>query len=94
MNRYPILAYLSLVSPIIPISAGIFRSRLIKREMKVLVLYLFLGSVFDNISMWFIQDARMDMGLWHIYIIIEYIFVMFIVFSWQESHKMKKLFQT
>ena len=62
--------------------------------MKVLVLYLFLGSVFDNISMWFIQDARMDMGLWHIYIIIEYIFVMFIVFSWQESHKMKKLFQT
>jgi hypothetical protein len=94
MIRYPVLMYVSLFSPVLPIFTGIFRLKLISREIKILVLYLFFGSAFDNLSMWFIQDARVDLELWHIYIIIEYIFVMVIVFSWQESHRMKKLFQT
>jgi hypothetical protein len=93
MNHYPIIAYISLGSPVVPILAGIFRLRSISLEIKMLVLYLIIGSIADNLSMWFIRDARLDLGLWHIYIIIEYIFVMVIFISLQEVHRVKRWFQ-
>jgi hypothetical protein len=93
MNRYPILAYISIVSPVIPIFIGLFRSRSISLEVKILVLYLTFGFIADNLSMWLIRDAGLDLALWHIYIIIEYIFVMTIFIFWQEVQWTKRLFQ-
>ena len=85
--------YISLFSPAIPIFAGSYRIKIINHEIKMLVLYLTIGLAVDILSTWFIRDARLDLGLWHTYIIIEYIFVMFIFISMQEVHKVKRLFQ-
>ena len=66
----------------------------INREMKILVLFLIIALGIDVISAMFIRDYSVMLGLMHIYIFIEFLFVMYIISFWQESHKMKKLFQT
>jgi hypothetical protein len=93
MIQYPILMYISLFSPVVPIFAGIYRIKTINYEIKLLVSYLTIGLTVDILSTWFIRDARLDLGFWHIYIIIEYIFVMCIFISLQDVHKVKRLFQ-
>jgi len=37
----------------------------------------------------FIRDYSVMLSLMHIYILIEFLFVMYIISSWQESEKMK-----
>ena len=93
MVQYPILMYISLFSPVVPIFAGSVRVKLISQEMKILILYLMIGLAVDILSTWFIRDAWLDLGLWHAYIIIEYIFVMFIFIFLQEVHRVKRMFQ-
>ena len=93
MVRYPTLAYVSLFSSVLPLCIGVYRWRLLSRELKILVLYLTIGLTIDIVSMWFIADYWINLGLVHFYFLVEYIFVMSIIFSWQESLRMKRLFQ-
>jgi hypothetical protein len=65
----------------------------INREMKILVLFLIIALGIDIISAMFISDYSIMLGLMHIYILIEFLFVMYIISSWQESQKMKRLFR-
>jgi len=67
---------------------------IINREMKILVLFLIIALGIDIISAMFIKDYSIMLDLMHIYIFIEFLFVMCIISFWQESHKMKRLFQT
>jgi len=94
MNQYPIFAYISLFSPIIPIFIGISRMSVINREMKILILFLIIALGIDVISAMFIKDYSVMLDLMHFYIFIEFLFVMYITSFWQESHKMKRMFQT
>ncbi len=93
MNHYPIFAYVSLFSPVLPILVGIYWLRVINREMKILVLFLIIALGIDIISAMFIRDYSVMLSLMHIYILIEFLFVMYIISSWQESEKMKMLFR-
>jgi hypothetical protein len=94
MFHYPILAFVSLFSTAIPILAGIYRLGSIDRTMKILILYLIFALSIDIVTMWLIKSNRVHLGLYHIYILVEYMFIVSIIFSWQESPRMKRLFQT
>jgi hypothetical protein len=94
MVRYPILAYVALFSSVLPLFIGAYRLRLVSRGLKILVLYLTIGLTIDIITMWFITNYQIHLGFMHFYYLVEYIFIMSIIFSWQESSKIKSLFQT
>jgi hypothetical protein len=94
MFQYPILAFVSLFSTAIPILAGIYRLGSIDRAMRILIVYLIFALSFDIVTIWLIKGYSVNLGLYHIYFLVEYMFIMSIIFFWQESHKMKRLFQT
>ena len=63
------------------------------RGMKILMYYLFFAIVSDIFLMWFIKGHQLQIGFIHFYYIIENIFIMSILYVWQESFHSKKLFQ-
>jgi hypothetical protein len=93
MNHYPMLLYVSLISPVLPIFAATYRLGVINRGMKILVLFLIIALTVDIISIIFVTNNKITLGLMHIYVFIEFLFVMYIISFWQESQRMKKLFQ-
>ena len=93
MNQYPLLTYISIFSSIVPIGAGILKIMRMDRGMKILMYYLIFAIVSDIFLMWFIKGRQLQIGLIHVYYIIEYIFIMSILCIWQESIRTKRLFQ-
>jgi hypothetical protein len=93
MYRYPLIAYLSLFSPIIPICASILKMRTLQRDMIILSFYMVFALTSDVFLMWFAKGYKFQIGLYHFYYLIEYIFIMSILVIWQESHMMKRIFQ-
>lgn len=94
MNNYPILAYISLYSPTLPILVGIYRLGSLDRSKIILFSYLLVTFSADIFLMWFVRGHQLDLGLTHAYFLVEYLFIMSIIVVWQESHQMKKFFQT
>jgi hypothetical protein len=92
MIHYPVLIYFSIFSLIIPISAGIYRFRIINREERILLSFLTINFILAVISMWFIKNYWIDLGIWHIFILFEFLFLTSIICLWQETKNMKKLF--
>jgi len=94
MNRYPLLTYISIFSVILPIGVGISRIKILQRGMYILFFYLIFALAADIYLLWFVSGYQFALGLYHVYYLIEYIFIMSIIIVWQESLKMKRLFQT
>jgi hypothetical protein len=93
MVHYPTLVFVALFSTVIPILAGIYRLGSIDRAMKILIVYLIIAFSIDIVTMWLIKGYWVNLGLMHIYFIIEFLFVMYVISSWQDSPKIKRLFQ-
>jgi len=93
MNQYPLFAYLSLFSPILPIGAGLLRIIRISRGMKILFYYLVVAFAADIFLMWFVRGHQLHLGLVHAYYLVEYLFIISVIIVWQESHRIKRLFQ-
>ena len=93
MNQYPIFVYITLFSPVVPISIGITRITILNSGMKILLFYLIFAFVADIYLLWFVRGYHFTLGLYHVYYLIEYIFIISIINIWQESHGIKRLFQ-
>ena len=93
MRHYPILAYITTFSPLIPILFGILKPQPLSRQMKILVLFLITGFLTDILSWWMILDGRLVSWPAHIYTLIEFVLVISIIYLWQESKKVRRLFQ-
>ena len=94
MNHYPLIAYISLFSPILPIGIGISKIMSLYRGMKILFFYLIVAFMADIFLMWSVRGYQFNLGLFHAYYLVEYIFIMSIISVWQESHRMKRIFPT
>ena len=92
MNRYPLIAFVSIFSVSLPIFVGIFKITTVNRGMKILFFYLLFAFTADIYLMWFAKGSQLQIGLIHIYYLIEYLFIMNIILVWQESRRMKRLF--
>jgi hypothetical protein len=90
MTQYSILLNISIISLLIPIIAGAYRLKVLHWELKILVFYLFLGFVIAIIN-WY-NDDKWTRIVINIYTIFEYIIIMLIIGSWQNSRKNKRLF--
>jgi hypothetical protein len=92
MVIYEILINASILSLVLPISAGIYKLKVLGRDIRLLLVYLIIAFVIAAGIIWFIKNYSAKMTLSHINVLIEYIFIMFIIISWQESQRMHKLF--
>ncbi len=93
MMHYPVLAYVSIISTIVPLLIGIYNWKSANRELRILVFYLSFVLIVDIIIMWIIKNYSINLGLTHFYFLIECIFIMSIIIFWQESPETKKFFQ-
>ena len=93
MKQYPIFAYISLFSAVLPIGVGIARINILHRGMNSLLFYLILALSADIYFVWFARGYQFILGLHHVYYFIEYILIMYIITIWQESRKLKRLFK-
>jgi hypothetical protein len=85
--------YISIFSAVLPIGVGISRIKFLHRGMKVLLFYLIFALSADIYLIWFSSGYQFTLGLFHVYFLIEYIFIMSIIIVWQESHRTKIFFQ-
>ena len=93
MNPYPLLAYIELFSPVLPIGVGISKIKVLHCGMYILLFYMIFTFAADIYLIWFVRGYQFALGLHHAYYLIEYIFIISIVTVWQESRRIKKLFQ-
>jgi hypothetical protein len=91
MHQYPLLAFISIFSVVLPIGVGILKITTLDREMKILFLYLVFGLTADIYLMWFAKGRQLHLGLIHVYYLVEYLFIMAIIYNWQESLWMKRV---
>ncbi len=94
MIKYPLLVFIALFSSVLPLSVGISRIKILHRGMNILLYYLIFAFSADIYLLWFSRGYQFTLGLHHIYYLIEFIFIMSIITAWQESHRMKRIFQT
>jgi hypothetical protein len=92
MNQYPLFAYIVLFSPILPICIGISKKTNIRHAMNLLFYYILFSFAADIYFGWFVS-VPLHLGLVHAYYLVEYIFIISIVLVWQESPRVKQLFQ-
>jgi hypothetical protein len=93
MFQYPLLTYISLFSVVLPIGVGITRIRTLQQGMKILFYYLIFAFTADIYLLWFARGYQFTLGLYHVYYLVEFVFIMSIISIWQESHRMKRIFQ-
>ena len=86
--RYPVLSYISVYSPILPILICLAQWKKLNRELKILFFLLSLGFITDFLSLLHILNARYLPYLAHFYVVSEFILVMMIITLWQTSKKM------
>jgi hypothetical protein len=94
MNQYPFLAYISLFSSVLPIGVGISKIKILNQGVKILFYYLLVAFVADIYFTWFARGYQVTLGLMHVYYLVENIFIISIISLWQESHRMKRFFQS
>jgi len=93
MNQYPLLVYIALFSSVLPIGVGISKIKVLHRGTYILLFYLIFAFSADIYFLYFSRGYQFTLGLHHAYYLLEYIFIMSIVTVWQESHRIKKIFQ-
>ena len=93
MNQYPLLIYIAIFSSIIPIGAGISKILRMDRGMRILMYYLIFAFTADIFLMWFVRGRQLQIGLTHVYYIVEYVFIMMILYKWQESNNTRRFFK-
>ncbi len=94
MNLYPLLAYITLFSSFLPMGVGISKIKILHRGMNILLGYLIFTFSADIYFLWFARGYQFTLGLYHVYYLVEFIFIISIITVWQESHKVKRVFQT
>jgi hypothetical protein len=91
MRDYSILAYVSLLSPILPIALSLWRFRQLESEFKALVFLLIVGLSIDSALKWFYINSLITAFMMNIYVVVEYGLVMFIIMRWQSREVIKKI---
>ena len=87
----PPLAYAAGISVVFPVAAGAAKFRSLDKSLKSL---LTLQIIYSSICLIQLFQALNDINnLWtsHVYIIIEYSFLLWIISSWQRSPKVKNI---
>jgi hypothetical protein len=93
MHRYPLLMYISVFSSVLPIGIGLLRKKFLDLGMNILFIYLIFAFTADIFLTWFVRGYQLTLGLFHLYFLVEYIFIISIISFWQESYQTKKRIQ-
>jgi hypothetical protein len=78
---------------VLPIGGGISKLTTVDRGMKILFFYLVCAFTADIYLMYFSKERQIQLGLIHVYYLAEYLFIMTIIYIWQESLWMKRVIQ-
>jgi len=61
--------------------------------MNIVLYYLIFAFAADMYLTWFVKGYQFTLGLYHVYYLVEYVFIISIISVWQESQRMKRFFQ-
>lgn len=89
---YTGLLYIAILSSIFPIMAGIRGWKIIGKDLKTLFFLLLIGFLIDFVTVWKRYDVYLH-EISYTYLLLELLFVMYIVMLWQESSLVKRLLQ-
>ncbi len=92
LKEYPLLMYMAFLSPLVPISTGVFRFTMMHREMKILLSLLSIGFVADFLALFVYAGTHSAPWITHFYILVQLGISMVIISAWQESQKAKRIF--
>jgi hypothetical protein len=94
MHRYPLLMYISVFSAVLPIGVGILRKNFSQRGMNILFIYLISAITADIFLTWFVRGYQLALGLFHVYFLLEFVFIISIISVWQETQSTKRIVHT
>jgi hypothetical protein len=92
MLSYTILLYISIFSLIVPIGTGFYRIKQISADIKILLFWLVIAFITAVGYMWLIKDKNVHQVIEYVSILIEYVCMMVVIYSWQESGHIKRFF--
>ena len=85
--------YYSLLSGFLPVITSIVKFKSLQKELKVLFFYITIAFIANVLSTWLIRYTKVNLLMYHLVILIEYICVMYIIASWQVSLNVKRIFK-
>jgi hypothetical protein len=91
---YLTLGYIAVMSYALPIPVGLAKFKLLSREQRIVFILLAIGLITDLLSIWQYFGPRSTPWLGHLYILVEFVLVMSVIFSWQDEKRSKRVFQT
>jgi hypothetical protein len=93
MRNYPVLAYLSLFSPLIPIIVSLSRFRMLGTELRLLLSLLIIGLFIDSSLKWFYINSQVTAFGMNLFVLVEFTLVMLIILRWQHNVRVKQFIQ-
>jgi hypothetical protein len=90
LTNYSVFAYISFFSCLIPIFAGVLKFRSVDQGAKLVIYLLSFGFFIDLFSFWPIFGYKIIPLFSHVYVLIEFVIVLSIVYFWQHSKRVRK----
>ena len=80
----PIHDYFSLVSSYIPFVSGLIFYRVLDKNLKILLIFIFVKIITDAVAITLAMHQLNNMWIFHIYTLLEYCFLTYILANWQQ----------
>ncbi len=91
LKAFSALAYLSFFSPLIPISIGVFKFRSEGQGVKLIIYLLSFGFIIDLFTLWPVLGYKIIPLFSRLYVLVEFIMILFIFSLWQHSKRVQKI---
>ena len=92
LSNHPFSTFISSASPVVPFLVGIFVYRKLSIRMKLLwVLFLFT-VITEGANLYLSYNSIQNLWLFLVYSIVEFVFLFWIMHSWQQSTTVSYLF--
>jgi hypothetical protein len=88
-KAYSIFAYLTFYSTLIPIFAGIIKFKSADQGVKLVIYFLLFGFLIDSFTFWPILGHKIIPFFSHIFVLVEFVIVLFIFSLWQDSREVR-----
>ena len=91
LKAFPVFAHLIFFFTLIPIFTGIIKFRSVDKGARFVIYYLSFGFLIDSLSFWPILGYDILPFFTHLFVLVEFVIVLFIFSLWQYSKAARKV---
>ena len=89
--KLPVVAYIDIISSVLPVSAGIFRWKVVRSELFVAFCFVVIGFVTELVTLYMALKKMNNLWVLHSYNLIEYTLLAIIFSGWRSEKSIKLL---